>query len=61
MPKHIRCPINPETKGKFECEDCKFRNACIEDIFNDLQQKFIKDTAKVGKKIAKLLKEKRGI
>uniref|UniRef100_A0A6H2A5R1 Uncharacterized protein n=1 Tax=viral metagenome TaxID=1070528 RepID=A0A6H2A5R1_9ZZZZ len=59
--KKIICPINPKTKEKFECKDCKFRDVCIEDILNDLQQKFIKDAAKAGKDIGKLLKEKRGI
>ena len=61
MSRRIRCPINPETKEKFECQDCKFRDACIEDILNDLQYKFIKNAAKAGKDIGKLLKERRGI
>uniref|UniRef100_A0A6M3KHQ2 Uncharacterized protein n=2 Tax=viral metagenome TaxID=1070528 RepID=A0A6M3KHQ2_9ZZZZ len=55
------CPINPQTKEKYECSDCKFRDACIEDILNDLQQSFIKKAAKVGKDIGKLLKERKGI
>uniref|UniRef100_A0A6M3LPI3 Uncharacterized protein n=1 Tax=viral metagenome TaxID=1070528 RepID=A0A6M3LPI3_9ZZZZ len=61
MPKRIKCPINPKTKEKFECQDCKFRDACIEDILNDLQQKFINSAAKAGRGIGKLLKERRGI
>ena len=59
--KKIRCPINPKTKEKFECQDCKFCDACIEDILSDLQQSIIKKTANAGRKIGKLLKEKRGI
>jgi len=59
--KKIICPINPKTKTKFECGDCKFRDTCIEDILNDLQQSFIKRAAKAGKDIGKLLKERRGI
>uniref|UniRef100_A0A6M3LH42 Uncharacterized protein n=1 Tax=viral metagenome TaxID=1070528 RepID=A0A6M3LH42_9ZZZZ len=59
--KKITCPINPKTKEKFECKDCKFRDACIEDALNDLQQDFIKSAAKAGKNIGKLLKERRGI
>uniref|UniRef100_A0A6M3JT85 Uncharacterized protein n=1 Tax=viral metagenome TaxID=1070528 RepID=A0A6M3JT85_9ZZZZ len=59
--KKIICPINLKTKEKFECKDCKFRDACIEDILDDLQQLFIKGAAKAGKNIGKLLKERRGI
>ena len=59
--KKIICPINSKTKKKFECEDCKFKDACIEDILNDYQQDCIRGAAKAGRKIAKLLKEKRGI
>jgi len=61
MSRRIRCPINPKTKEKYECKDCKFRDACIEDILNDLQQSFIKRAAKAGKAIGKLLKERRGL
>ena len=57
----IICPINSKTKEEFECKDCKYRFACIEDILNDLQQVFIKGAAKAGKDIGKLLKERRGI
>ena len=59
--RKITCPINPKTKEKFECSDCKFRDTCIEDILNDLQQLFIEGAAKAGKDIGKLLKERRGI
>jgi len=59
--KKIICPINTKTKEKFECQDCKFRDACIEDILNDLQKSFIRRAAKAGKDIGKLLKERRGI
>jgi len=59
--KKIICPINPKTKEKFECKDCPYRDACIEDILNDAQEKSMKMFAKAGKKIAKLLKERRGI
>lgn len=59
--KKIVCPINPQTKKKFECEDCKFRNDCIEDRLDNLQQSFMKKAAKTGKDIGKLLKEKGGI
>ena len=55
------CPINSKTKEKYECKDCKYRDACIEDILDDLQQSFIKRAAKAGKDIGKLLKERRGI
>ena len=61
MSKRIRCPINPKTKEKFECKDCKFRDACIEDILDDLQQVFVKGAASAGRKIGKLLKERRGL
>ncbi len=59
--RKITCPINARTKEKFECEDCKFRDTCIEDILNDLQESFIKSAAKAGKGIGKLLKKRRGI
>lgn len=59
--KKIVCPINPKTKEKFECQDCKFKNMCIEDILSDLQQLFIKGAARAGRDIGKLLKERRGI
>ena len=61
MPRRIRCPINPDTKGKFECQDCKFRDTCIEDVLDDLQKSFVESAAKTGKRIGKLLKERRGI
>ena len=61
MPRQIRCPINPKTKEKFECKDCKYRDTCIQDILDDLQQDFAKSAAKAGKNIGKLLKERRGI
>lgn len=59
--KKITCPINLKTREKFECKDCKYRDKCIEDILNDLQQLFIKGAAKAGKDIGNLLKERRGI
>ena len=59
--KKIVCPINPKTKEKFECADCPYRDSCIEDILNDAQQKSMEIYAKAGEKIAKLLKERRGI
>ena len=61
MSKRIRCPINPKTKEKFECKDCKFRDTCIEDILDDARYKSMKIYARADEKIAKLLKEKRGI
>lgn len=61
MARQIRCPINPKTKEKFECNDCKFRDDCIEDILDDLQQVFVKGVARAGKKIGKLLRERRGL
>ena len=61
MARRIRCPINPKTKEKFECQDCKFRDACIEDILDDLQKSFIGKAAEAGKDIGKLLKERKGI
>jgi len=59
--KKIVCPINPNTQKKYECQDCKFQDACIEDILNDLQQDFINKAAKAGRNIGKLLKERRGL
>ena len=56
-----KCPINPETKEKFECYDCPYKDSCIEDILNDAQQKSIEAFAKANKKIAELLKERRVI
>ena len=61
MPRRIICPINKQTKEKFECADCKFRDDCIEDILNEMEDSFIQLAAKAGKKISKLLKERRGI
>ncbi len=61
MSRKIKCPINQKTKEKYECKDCKLQDDCIEDILNDFQQDCIKGAAKVGKQIAKILKEKRGI
>jgi len=59
--KKIICPINPQTKEKFECKDCKFKDACIEDILDDARYKSMKIYATADRKIAKLLKERRGI
>ena len=59
--KKIICPINLKTKEKFECNDCRFRDACIEDILDDLQKLFIEGAAKAGRDIGKLLRERRGI
>ncbi len=61
MPRRIKCPINPKTRGKFECQDCKFRDDCIEDILNDLLESFVKKAAKAGRDIGELLQEKRGL
>jgi len=61
MPKRIKCPINPKTKEKFECQDCKFRDTCIEDIYDEQCQKNMRGWAKTEQRIGKLLKEKRGI
>ncbi len=61
MARRIRCPINSKTKENFECKDCKFRDTCIQDVLDDLQQDFIKCAARAGKNIGKLLKERRGI
>ncbi len=59
--KKIICPINPKTKEKFECMDCKYMDTCIDDILDDAQEKSKRTFAKAGKRIAKLLKERRGI
>ena len=59
--KKIICPINPKTKEKFECQDCKYQDACIQDRCDDFEEYVIKEAAKLGKKITKLLKERRGI
>ena len=61
MTRRIRCPINSKTKERFECNDCKYRDACIEDILDSLQRDFIEKVAKVGKKLGKLLEERKGI
>ena len=61
MPRRSRCPINPKPKEIFECQDCIYKDTCIQDILDDLQQDFAKKAAKVGKDIGKLLKEKGGI
>ena len=61
MPRQIKCPINPKTKEKFECHDCKYMDNCIRDILSDLEEDFAKRAAKAGKDIGKLLKERRGI
>ena len=61
MVKKIICPINPETKEKFECIDCPYKKACIEDILDDARQDSMKAYAKADKKIAKLLKERKRI
>lgn len=59
--KKIICPINPKTKEKFECQDCKFRDVCIEDVYDEQGQKNMRGWAKIEKGIGKLLKERRGI
>jgi len=59
--KKIICPINPRTKEKFECRDCKLREACIEDICSDYEKYVIKGAARLGRRITKVLKERRGI
>ena len=59
--KKIICPINPKTKRKFECEDCKFKDNCIEDILNDAHYKNMKVYARADEKIRELLKERKGI
>ena len=59
--RKIICPINPKPKERFECKDCKFKDACIEDILNDMQKLFIKKAAKAAKDIGNLLKERRGL
>jgi len=59
--KKIVCPINPKTKEKFECSDCHYRDDCIEDILDDARQESMRAYAKADNKIAKLLKERRGI
>jgi len=59
--KKIICPINPKTKEIFECADCLYKDTCIEDVLNYAQQKSMKAFAKAGKRIAELLKEKRGV
>ncbi len=59
--KKITCPINPKTTKKYECQDCKYRDACIEDILNDLQDSIMRKVAKSAKRIGRLLKERRGL
>ncbi len=59
--KKIICPINPKTKEKFECIDCPIRDACIQDMCDDYELYVMKGAAKLGRKITKLLKERRGI
>uniref|UniRef100_A0A6M3LHY3 Uncharacterized protein n=1 Tax=viral metagenome TaxID=1070528 RepID=A0A6M3LHY3_9ZZZZ len=59
--KKIVCPINPKTKEKFECQDCKCRDACIEDIYDDQREKNMRGWARTERNIEKLLKEKRGV
>ena len=53
--------MNAKTKAKFECIDCSFKQTCIQDIYDDAGQKSMKIWAKADKKIAELLKAKRGI
>jgi len=59
MARQIKCPINPKTKEKFECQDCRLRDSCIEDIYDEQLQKNMRGWARVEKRIKKLLKEKR--
>jgi len=59
--RKITCPINPKTEEKFECSDCPYKDACIEDILDDARQESMRAYAKADKKIGKLLKERRGI
>ena len=59
--RKITCPINLKTKEKFECNDCPYKDACIEDILDDARQESMRAYAKADKKIGKLLKERRGI
>uniref|UniRef100_A0A6H2A466 Transposase n=1 Tax=viral metagenome TaxID=1070528 RepID=A0A6H2A466_9ZZZZ len=59
--KKITCPMNPKTKERLECNDCPLRDDCIQDLCDDFEEYVIKAAAKLGKKITKLLKEKRGI
>ena len=55
------CPINPKTKEKFECTDCSLKDACIEDMCSDFEEAVKRKAAKLGRKIAKLLKKKGGL
>ena len=59
--ERVTCPINPKTEEKFECKDCKYRDACIEDIYNDQMQKNMSGWAKTERNIGKILKERRGL
>jgi len=61
MPRKIICPINPKAKEKFECQDCSLRDDCIQDLCDDFEEDVVKGAAKLGRKIAKVLKERRGI
>ena len=61
MPRQVRCPINPKTKEKFECQDCLIKDACVQDMCDDYGELVVKEAAKLGRKIAKLLKERGGI
>ena len=59
--KKIICPINPKTKEKYECQDCPVKDACIEDMCSDFEKDVIRKAGKLGRKIGKLLKERRWI
>ena len=61
MPKRIRCPINPRTKEKLECIDCKYNDDCIADICDDFGENVLKLAARLDKRIIKTIRGRRNI
>jgi len=55
------CPINSKTKEKFECNDCSVKDSCIQDVYDDAEQKCMRVWARADKIVSKIMKEKRGI
>lgn len=53
------CPLAEKKRGKAECENCRYKENCIEDILSDFVDKVMELLGETVKEIRRIVKERK--